>query len=237
MAKHKLGTELVRISNNPDVLKICEIHKETGYAVYMKLLEKLYSSPEGVIPNGVRTYSLIAVELYMQSTKLIENIITFLISKRHLVERDSMIYIPHIKDEVLKAKEISEKRSAAALEGSSKSGRPKNKPARYSDAFIQSFKAYIEKINEVFDRKFHVDKVAVASFQAKAKREYKKRIDEGYKLEDFIAVMQAIKVDEYHVKTKYRYVTPEFISREDKFTRFLNIKQEQSDVVKLGNAL
>ena len=237
MAKTKLGTELVRISNNPDVLKICENYQGKGYAIYLKIIEKLYSSPEGIIPNGVRTYNLIAVELYMVETVTIQEIIAFLIKQKHLVEKDSMIYIPHIKEEVEKANKISAIRSAAAMEGSSKAGRPKQRAPRYSAAFLDSFKAYIEKINEVFGRSFHTDKGAVASFQAKAKREYKKRIDEGYKLEDFIAVMQAIKADEYHTKTKYRYVTPEFISREDKFTRFLNIKLEKSDVVKLGNAL
>lgn len=60
---------------------------------------------------------------------------------------------------------------------------------------------------------------------AKAKRQLHKLLDEGVTIKEIEDAVIGASNDEFHQKTKYKYLTPEFITREDKFNFFHNAFQ------------
>jgi uncharacterized phage protein (TIGR02220 family) len=67
--------------------------------------------------------------------------------------------------------------------------------------------------NETFGR-------AIKVIPAKAKKQIADRMKEGYTKEDLKQVLLNAKSDSYHIETKYKYITLEFVTRSDKFERF-----------------
>jgi uncharacterized phage protein (TIGR02220 family) len=178
------------------------------------------------VRNEIRTSQDIAIQL-CESMEKVNEVINEMCDEGWLkIDDNNCLYLPDVVDEVLKSNELSKKRSEAAKQGSDSAGRPKKEPATYSKEFLDSFKKYVEAVNSVFGSGFKTNKLHEKSVQQKAKKNYKLRIAEGYKPDEFKSVMEAIKEDEYHAGNGYRYVTPEFICREDKFYRFLNIAKK-----------
>jgi len=67
--------------------------------------------------------------------------------------------------------------------------------------------------NETFGR-------AIRVIPAKAKKQIADRMKEGYTKEDLKQVLLNAKSDSYHIETKYKYISLEFVTRSDKFERF-----------------
>lgn len=82
---------------------------------------------------------------------------------------------------------------------------------------------FLDLFNSTMERKFKV-------LCDKGKRQLHKLIKLGYNSNDFKKAMLTAKSDEYHVKTKGKYLTPEFITRQDKFERFLHQQNEPTDI-------
>ena len=80
------------------------------------------------------------------------------------------------------------------------------------DKYID-FDLLIKFYNETFGREIRV-------VNAKAKKQIAARIKEGYTKEDLMRALLNAKEDSYHIETKYKYITLEFVSRSDKFERF-----------------
>ena len=80
------------------------------------------------------------------------------------------------------------------------------------DKYID-FDLLIKFYNETFGREIRV-------VNAKAKKQIAARIKEGYTKEDLMRALLNAKGDSYHIETKYKYITLEFVSRSDKFERF-----------------
>lgn len=57
----------------------------------------------------------------------------------------------------------------------------------------------------------------------KSQSQYRARVKEGYKLEDFKKALTALHQDKYHQEKDYFYATLEFITRSDKLERFVNM--------------
>lgn len=238
----KIDKFLFGFSNDPVVLELTSRYSAVGYAVYMKLYEKMYNSLDGTVRNEIRTFKDIAVNLYLDNANTVTEIVNLCLDKGWLkIDDKNCLYIKNVATDVLKKNEIRKKRSAAARANQSP-GRPKKKPEKYTEQFIESFKKYVEKINEVFGRNFRTDKLSEKTVQIKAKSQYNQRVKEGYNIDDFIRVMNAIKADEYHEKTKYKHITPEFIVREDKFYKFFHRtdgggENQGTSTAKLGELL
>lgn len=75
------------------------------------------------------------------------------------------------------------------------------------------FGKFISKFNSFADRQFRVNE--------KIKSALKSRLQDYSKDEIIIAVKQA-HLDSYHIETKFKYLTPEFILRPEKLEKFLN---------------
>ena len=57
---------------------------------------------------------------------------------------------------------------------------------------------------------------------AKSKRNFYARIKQGYTIKDFQKAIVSAKADKFHVDNDYKYITPEFITRQDKLDRYIN---------------
>ncbi len=68
--------------------------------------------------------------------------------------------------------------------------------------------------NEKFGRKTKV-------VPTKTKRQIKDRLKEGYSKDDFVQVMDNARNDQYHIDNNYKYLTLEFLTRSDKFERYV----------------
>lgn len=62
----------------------------------------------------------------------------------------------------------------------------------------------------------------------KTKRQFKDLVDMDVGREDMQHTLKALFADQYHRETKWRYCTPEFITRSDKYARFSMSTPEQS---------
>lgn len=76
------------------------------------------------------------------------------------------------------------------------------------------YDSFISAFNDITGKKFRGD--------SKSKLQFKARLKEGYTQEDFSKAIRNCKNDDHHVKTGLVYLTPEFITRPDKLSRFLN---------------
>lgn len=67
------------------------------------------------------------------------------------------------------------------------------------------------------------------------KKKFLCRLKEGYSKEDIgNAIVNACK-DDYHISTGYKYLTPEFFSRQDKLDKFMQkpVKTQMTEVVQV----
>lgn len=76
------------------------------------------------------------------------------------------------------------------------------------------YDSFISAFNDITGKKFRGD--------SKSKIQFKARLKEGYTPEDFSKAIRNCKNDDHHIKTGLVYLTPEFITRPDKLSRFLN---------------
>jgi uncharacterized phage protein (TIGR02220 family) len=74
---------------------------------------------------------------------------------------------------------------------------------------------FINLFNSITIKKFRGDK--------KSKRQFMARITDGYIMEDFEKAITNCFDDDFHKKNP-QYLTPEFITREDKLQKYLNVK-------------
>lgn len=79
---------------------------------------------------------------------------------------------------------------------------------------------FIKKFNEIMaikgkNREFKVNE--------DVKKKLKKAIEGGYTFEDIKIALENLKKDDHHIKTGFKYATPEFILRLDKLERFRNL--------------
>jgi|TARA_R110000744_G_scaffold304637_1_gene413153 hypothetical protein len=58
---------------------------------------------------------------------------------------------------------------------------------------------------------------------AKAEKQIKDRLKEGYSKEDIVLAMENAAKDQHHMDSNYKYLTLEFITRPDKLERFVNM--------------
>ena len=61
----------------------------------------------------------------------------------------------------------------------------------------------------------------------KTRRQFKKLRKEGYKGRDFVTAITNAFEDPYHKSESYRHITTEFITRDHKFAKFLNLPTGQ----------
>lgn len=91
----------------------------------------------------------------------------------------------------------------------------------------QKAEYYVKKINETIlvdgkKRKFKSSAQIVNSL--------KKILKQGYSLGDILKAVKAAMKTEYHWKTKYQHLTPNFFLRQDKLEKYLNMEIEEQEL-------
>jgi hypothetical protein len=92
----------------------------------------------------------------------------------------------------------------------------KEKEKEKEKSIYVDFNKLLEAFNDILGKKARV-------IPDKAKKQIRDRLKEGYNKEDIITALINASKDSYHIDTNYKYVTLEFISRPDKFERFVNM--------------
>lgn len=100
------------------------------------------------------------------------------------------------------------------------------KPEKISGDMSDSEKAeyYVSKFNSMVvvngsERKFKSSNAIKSSLKA--------RIKDGYTLKDILKAIKCAMRDEFHFKTKYKHLTPQFFLRQDKLDKFLNSAENE----------
>lgn len=88
-----------------------------------------------------------------------------------------------------------------------------------SISFNEQYSFFIKRFNEITKRNFRGDK--------DSSRNLKNRIKEGYTWKDLEKAIINAQNDKHHIDSGYKYLTPEFITRQDKLEMFLNIVIQQ----------
>jgi uncharacterized phage protein (TIGR02220 family) len=92
--------------------------------------------------------------------------------------------------------------------------------------FEEKYKYFIEGFNNISERKFKGD--------AKTKRQFKDRLNDGYTWDDFKSAIEKLYKDEYHKEQGFKYATPEFITRAEKLEMYLNKSEAKKDGIYPG---
>ena len=98
---------------------------------------------------------------------------------------------------------------------------------KISPSDTDKFNQYIELCN----RELSIDGgITHREFKgsAKVRSQFLARLQDGYKGGDFVNAMKNAMADKYHKETNFRYLTPEFFSREDKLDLWLNVARKKT---------
>jgi len=93
----------------------------------------------------------------------------------------------------------------------------------------------VESFDETFVQKWNSTnkenglKGRIRILAPKASRQLKALITAGYKVSEIIEAYRNALTDEYHKSTNFRYLTPEFMTRIDKFNKFINGAGQQNN--------
>ena len=91
---------------------------------------------------------------------------------------------------------------------------PDNKPdTKQDNKHICNYVGFLKEFNSLTGKKIRV-------MGSKAERQYKALIAGGYSEEDILSAVRECMKDDFHKKNP-KYLTPEFITRSDKFQKFL----------------
>lgn len=93
---------------------------------------------------------------------------------------------------------------------------------------VFGFEDYVKGINKILGRNFSF----VKGTNTKARRQFKARLKEGYTEEHFEVAVCNAKVDKFHIENNYKYLTPEFFSRQDKLEQWVNAGPHKLDKLK-----
>jgi hypothetical protein len=78
----------------------------------------------------------------------------------------------------------------------------------------EKYTDFIESVCLITSKNYRGDKKSEAAFNA--------RMKEGYEVEDILEALENAIKQEIHIKNNYRYLTPEFITRQDKIELYKN---------------
>lgn len=81
------------------------------------------------------------------------------------------------------------------------------------------YEEFVDLINQIGKRHFiYLDR--------KARRQLEYLNKSGLQYKDYEKAIRNAYTDNYHRDTNFKYLTPEFLSRADKFDKFFNVKNE-----------
>lgn len=100
-------------------------------------------------------------------------------------------------------------------------GRLGEKPKQTNKKYIHQ--DFLDRFNQATGKKHRV-------LPDKAKRQLNARLKDGYTVDDVIAAASVCSKDDWHKRKKLKYLTPEFITRPDKFEVYFQPQEEEDNV-------
>ena len=209
------------------------IHKEMGYYVYFRLLERLYSVYGYYYPADKKSLALLSGKINVDINKINDIINDCLsehlfdkslhnkyqiltsrgIQKRYFEAINRRLEVQIITEYILIDNEYINKLNVNIIQlNVDKSTQSKVKESKVKES---SYNEFLEIFNQITGKQFRGTDKDMRQFNA--------RIKEGFTLQDFEVAITNCKNDEYH-RNNPKYLTPEFITRADKLQKFYNIK-------------
>jgi len=205
--------------NDEKIKELIFNHGMSGYGIYWSIIEELYQNSNELLLN----YERIAFELRTQCD-LVKSVIhdfkLFTINDENFssLSVEKRLSERNLKSE--KARSSADKRwgNANAMQTHSegnaiKERKGKNKDICVDESTLIDYQKFIDYFNSFANRNFRVSD--------KIKKTLKARLNIYTKLQLQNAIKNA-HLDDYHIGTNFKYLTPEFILREDKLERFVN---------------
>jgi len=198
-------------------------HGMVGYGIYWAIIEDLYTNS-----NVMRThYDSIAYALHT-NVELVQSVVEdfdlFVIDDGKFGSMSVQRRLDERAGKSKKAQMSAEKRwnkeksNANALR--THSDRNAIKESKVKESKVNTYTPFLKKFNEITKRQFKIlDKKTISQLKAREKQ--------GFKLEDIYTATRHAYADQFHKETNHRYLTPEFITREDKLQRFLHQKPKK----------
>lgn len=86
--------------------------------------------------------------------------------------------------------------------------------------FVVDFDLLLNEINSRLNKKFR-------SIPDKVKKAFVARFKNGYTMDDIISAIENIKRTDVHIQSNFKWITPEFLSREDKLMLYSSSESQQ----------
>jgi len=136
-------------------------------------------------------------------------------SQRHVIEKSVKGYKDKTKQDLLgnPLQDPCQDPCQDPTEGCTEGPCQQEKEKEKEKVISIDFDKLIEIYNSIYGRQIRV-------IPAKAKKQIRERLKEGYTKTDFVTALENAKNDQYHKDNNYKYITLEFISRPDKFERY-----------------
>lgn len=153
------------------------------------------------------------------------------ISDKFIMDEDGFFYNERLRDEMLRRQKQSKAASYAnqVRHGSETDSETKSEidplklklKLKEENNINEMYKSFIAGFNELTGRNFRGDK--------KAERQFGARLKDKYTGEDFaLAIMNCLQ-DKFHQENPH-FLTPEFITRQDKLEKYLNWKPSPTEL-------
>jgi len=212
--------------NDSKIKKLISVHGYTGYGLYWAIIEDLYNNTN-VLPLD---YESISFDL-RTTPPIIESIINdfnlFVIEDNLFGSRSVEKRLEERENKSKKARESVLKRwnkdtnvlptnndSNTIKESKGKENKEKEED-KSSMSF--DFKKFLEYFNKITGRKLRV-------IDNKTKTQINARLKDGYTKEDISKAIKNCMNDEYHKEINLKYLTPEFITRSDKLSKYSSME-------------
>ena len=197
------------------IKKLLYQHGMEGYGIYWALIEDLYQNDNQL----EKDYNRISYQMHCTTTMLesiVEDFELFEISeetfgsasvKRRLEMRDAKTKVAS-KNASKRWKENNVAMQTDLLGNAIKESKGK-------DIKLDTSKL-LKVYNDILGKKSRV-------VPEKAKKQLKARLSEGYTKDDIVKALNNASKDSFHMESRYKYLTLEFITRSDKLEKFVNM--------------
>ncbi len=197
------------------IKKLLYQHGMEGYGIYWALIEDLYQNENQL----EKDYNRISYQMHCTTTMLesvVEDFELFEISEETFGSAS-----------VKRRLEMRNAKTKVASKNASKRWKENNIAMQDNDVSnaIKESKVNKNKLdtskllsvyNDILGKKSRV-------VPEKAKRQLMSRLKEGYTKDDIVKALNNASKDSFHIESRYKYLTLEFITRPDKLEKFVNM--------------
>jgi len=209
--------------NDQRIMKLRMKHGMIGYGIYWAIIEILREQEKYSL--NIKDINSIVYELREPEAMILSVIKDFDL----FVIKNNVFYSRSLKKRMsLKAAKSDKARESARArwDKTDQEHNNKNANAMRTHSERNAIKeSKVKESNNIYVSFLkHFNETVGRNFRGcdKSKRNFYARIKQGYTIKDFQKAIVSAKADKFHVDNDYKYITPEFITRQDKLDRYIN---------------